>query len=223
MKLYNEWPDDCLDGCYSDIVSDRTMYETILKKANEYNENGDKFFLSMYTYGTHVNLDGVETKGENKLINKFSDLDKAFGDFMKEFEKSPIYDNTIIVFTTDHATYSDLEFNETFSNYEKKIQSIDRIPLFIYHKNVKAQNINVDERTTINLAPTILDYLDISDENYFIGESLFSGEKCENELDRVYYDGSIFKINDNRFIKESGQTVTRIKIIKYISLFKNKN
>ncbi len=173
----------------------------------------------MYTYGTHLTLDGVETNGNNKIINKFSYLDKSFGEFIKEFEKSTIYENTIIIFTTDHATYTDLEFKETFPNYEKTLQSFDKIPLFIYHKDVVAQNIDVKERTSINLAPTILDYLDIGGENYFLGESLFSD--YDNELDRMYYDGSIFKIKDGIITNETENSAIKEKIIKYISIFKN--
>ena len=51
---------------------------------------------------------------------------------------------------------------------------IDEMPLVIYYKGVKQETIDVGGRNTLCLTPTILDLLDISDENMFLGSSLFS-------------------------------------------------
>lgn len=51
---------------------------------------------------------------------------------------------------------------------------VDEIPFYIYYKGMDSKVIDAQGRNSLSLAPTILDYLDISDENYFLGDTLFS-------------------------------------------------
>lgn len=226
MKNFNEW--DYLNGT-NESVADRDAYEELFEKAMEYNENNETFFLSCYTYGTHVTFDGVYNKEtDNNIINKFADLDDSFGMFMEKFENSPLYENTIIVFTTDHATYSDSDFKNTFPERleEKFINQIDRVPLFIYHKGVENKEINVNGRTTIDLAPTILDYLDISKPNYFLGESLFSGENGGTRFDKNHMDGGTIIITEGGYLSSEESywdKNLRNDILRYVALYKTMN
>ncbi len=93
------------------------------------------------------------------------------------------FDNTILVFTTDHATYVDEEYVENFPS--RSYGSLDRVPFFIYHTGIKPETIDVNGRNSLALAPTILDFIDISEKNYFIGTSLFSKTTFE-ELETIY-------------------------------------
>ena len=171
-------------------LSDKEAYEKILSQGNLLNEKNKPFFLCIYTFGTHVSLDSTDEKfgdGSNNVLNRFYDVDFQFGKFIKEFEKSKMYDNTILVFTTDHCAYRDKDYISTFGKvHERTYTMLDDMPLFIYHKNIEPKNIEVDGRNSLCLAPTILDYLDISAPNYFFGSSLFSGEEDKSEFEYAY-------------------------------------
>ena len=223
MKNYNEW--EILNG-KNKSVADKDAYEKVFEKAIEYNNNDETFFLTCYTYGTHVTFDGVYYKEtNNNIINKFTELDNTFGEFIEKFKNSPLYDNTIIVFTADHATYSDSDFKETFPDRLeiKFINQIDAMPLFIYHKDVEAKEIDVDGRTTIDFAPTVLDYLDISKPNYFLGESLFSGKDGGTRFDISHFDSSALIITDGGVLTDislHSDKDLKNDILRYIALYK---
>lgn len=172
----------------SQSVSDKDAYEMLFDKALSLRNGDSPFFLAMYTFGTHVSFNSVDEKygdGSNATLNKFYNLDYQFGKFMDKLLTSSLTKNTIVVFTADHATYQDASFNATFPEYTRFAQSLDEIPLFIYYDGITPETIDVQGRNSINLAPTLLDYLDISAPNYFVGTSLFSGSAasiCETSF-----------------------------------------
>lgn len=171
-------------------MSDKQAYEELFAQAKRLTGINKPFFITMYTFGTHVSLDTKNEEfgdGTNNVLNRFYNVDFQFGKFMEEFEKSELFDNTIIVFTTDHCSYSDLDYISTFDDvHERTYTMLDDMPLFIYHKNIKHEDIEVDGRNSLCLAPTILDYLDISAPNYFLGSSLFSGVESKTEFEYAY-------------------------------------
>ena len=113
-------------------------------------------------------------------------MDCQFGNFMEKFNRSNLSEDTIVIFTTDHCTYNDDAFANSFPEVQRDAIFFDRIPLFIYYKGIKPEIINADGRTSVDLGPTILDYLDISKTNYFLGDSLFRDEGDERPLERYY-------------------------------------
>ena len=158
-------------------------------------ENGGKpFLLTMYTVGTHISFDGIYNKygdGYNKILNKFYDMDIQFGNFMEKFNNSKLANDTIVVFTADHGSVAEVEYKSTFENHGRNHYGLDRIPLFIYYKGIMPERIDAESRTSIDFAPTLLDYLDISAPNYFLGESLFS-EPHDEEIEHIYRDDSVY-------------------------------
>ena len=171
---------DNLNG-NNNSITDQAAYDLLFDTAIKYNNQNKPFLLSIYTFGTHASFDSPDYEygdGTNPMLNKFYNLDNAFGKFMDKFNNSPLYDNTIIVFTADHATYTDLDWATTFNGYYDRYDDfIDEIPLYIYHKDVESKQIDVNGRNSLDLAPTVLDYVDISGENYFLGKSLFSNDE----------------------------------------------
>lgn len=160
-----------------DTISDKDAYDILFDTAETQNQMGEPFFMAIYTFGTHASFGSVDEifgNGSDPALNKFYNVDYQFGLFMEKFEKSSLADNTIIVFTADHATYQDSDFSNAFPGYYREGQFLDEIPLFIYYKGIIPEVVDVNGRNTINLAPTILDYLDVSAPNYFLGTSLFA-------------------------------------------------
>ena len=206
-------------------ISDKQAYELLYDKAISLNDDDNSFLISIYTFGTHISFDTVNEKygkGKNILLNRFYNCDYQFGKFLEKFETSELSNNTIIIFTTDHASYMDSDYVNTFANvYSRVHEGLDEIPLYIYHKDIEPDKIEVNGRTSLDLAPTILDYLDISGENYFLGESLFSGADKGTNYDYYFFDGTNFAKSSNKIISglTTDQDKENIKHIKdYLSL-----
>lgn len=171
-------------------LADKDAYELLYNTAEEMADQEAPFFVSIYTYGTHTSFDAIDEKfedGTEPVLNRFYDVDYQFGVFWEKIRSNPKFDNTIIIYTADHATYQDADFDSAFPEYERVFQCMDEIPCMIYHKGVEPKMIDVGGRNSLNLVPTILDYMDVSAPNYFMGTSLFSG-KTGSFLETSYCD-----------------------------------
>ena len=93
----------------------------------------------------------------------------------------------MIILTSDHASYDDQDFYLAFPKKQRKFSLLDSIPFSIYHKGIEVTEIDVNGRNSLDLVPTILDYIDISDENYFLGDSLFSKSENRSKYDYNYF------------------------------------
>lgn len=186
---------------------DSDAYEFLYDTVVEQHESGTPFFTAIYTFGTHASLDSPDEKfgdGSDPLLNKFYNLDVQFGKFLEKFKNSSLSKDTILVLTTDHATYQDEDFFNTFGSDSRISTTVDTIPLYFFHKGIGAATKDVDGRNSLDLAPTLLDYLDISEENYFLGNSLFQEEA--SQYDTVFYEPSFIASTRNGIIQELSQS-----------------
>ncbi|MCD8130481.1 MAG: sulfatase-like hydrolase/transferase [Lachnospiraceae bacterium] len=172
----------------ADSYTDGEIYQLLWDTVLELSEADEPFFTVIYTFGTHATFISDEAQfgdGSDDELNKFYNLDYQFGQFMEKFEDSSLSENTILVFTADHAAYQDSDFAGAFPSYERKSSQLDEVPLCIYYVGMEPETIDAGGRNSLDLAPTILDYLDISAENYFLGESLFS--ETGTDYDTIFY------------------------------------
>lgn len=171
-------------------LRDDEAYELLENEVKECYENGKPDFIVIYTFGTHATFDESNVKygdGKNSLLNRFANADYYFGEFMRNFENNDKYNDLVIVFTTDHCTYEDEDFIRTFEpSYTREDYFCDRIHLLIWNNKIEAQEINAEGRNSLCFAPTLLDFLDIDGDNYFLGDSLFSNNDVNNLIDKVY-------------------------------------
>lgn len=175
-------------------MTDGEAYDLLIDSAKELGQKDEPFFLSIYTFGSHVSFDSPDENivfedGSNEVLNRFYYLDKEFGEFLEEFKASGLADNTILIFTTDHATYADQKYSNAFTDYKRECTDVDTIPFFVYYDGIRPQEIDANGRNSLCFAPTLLDYLDINSENYFLGTSLFD-EKASTDFDSIFYDAS---------------------------------
>lgn len=160
------------------ILADQENYNLLFNQAVKMNSMEDPFLLVDYTYQTHV---GVSTDmkygdGKNTYLNKYYNLDDAFGKFWKKIKESGLVNNTMVIFTSDHSTFPDPIYNATFKTTRNYFAA--PIPLMIYYPGVEPRNINVGGKNSLSLTPTVLDLLDDEEHlNYFLGDSLFSDTK----------------------------------------------
>lgn len=175
-------------------ISDRAAYDLLFDTINAQQKEGTPFFTAIYTFGTHMSLnspDKVYGDGASSILNRFYNQDYQFSRFLESFKESPLAKDTVLIVTTDHATYSDDDFLSAFPGYDRKSPGLDKIPLYIYHEGVEPGVVDAGGRNSLDLAPTILDYLDISAPNYFLGDSLFApAEDGASVCDRIFYDSS---------------------------------
>ena len=210
----------------ADVIHDKEAYEELFDTAIELNKKDQPFFAAIYTFDTHVTFDSSDVKyknGKNKVLNRFYNVDYQFDKFIDKFNNSPLYDNTIVIFTADHSSYTDNDYLRTFNGkyaQERVHNFVDEIPLYIYHKNVKPQKIDVNGRNSINIAPTILDYIDISGKNYFLGTSLFASES-KSRYETLYAEGLIyFDTKNDKVVRAEDEEEINNFLTKYYSAAK---
>lgn len=194
-------------GTLSDKEAFETLYETMEGQA------GQPYFTAMYTFGTHISMDSPDEKygdGKNYLFNRFHNFDIQFQAFMEKVKASGMADNTLFVFTTDHATYQDADFISAFPNYPRANTDVDEVPLFFYYNGITPQVIEVKGRNSLDMAPTVFDYIGISEENYFLGVSLFFPKENNNSYDTVFYDNSFLLSTDQEVIQPLPDTTSLI-------------
>lgn len=171
-------------------LRDDEAYELLGNEVKECYENSKPDFIVIYTFGTHATFDESNVKygdGKNGLLNRFANADYYFGEFMRNFENNEKYNDLVVVFTTDHCTYEDEDFIRTFEpSYTREDYFCDQIPLLIWSNKIEAQEINAEGRNSLCFAPTLLDFLDIDGDNYFLGDSLFTDNDVNNLIDKVY-------------------------------------
>jgi phosphoglycerol transferase MdoB-like AlkP superfamily enzyme len=198
-------------------LTDKQSYELLWEKINEPHDK--PFFIGVYTVGTHIGMDSPDEKfgdGNNEYNNKFYNLDHQFGIFFEKFKKSKSSDNTLLVFTADHAAFPTPKFKETF-NSESDV-FVDKIPLMIYKKNAPTINFNVDGKNSLALAPTLLDILGVKNGgNYFLGCSLFDSH-CSSIFENTTAIGSFIVNTKNSKMSIGEKTEITEKINRYYTI-----
>ena len=211
------------------ISFDKEAYEELFSQIENYSKNKSPFLISMYTFGTHVSSDGYNYKlgdGNDRVLNRFYEMDQQFKKFMDRFNSSPISENTVLIFTTDHATYVDDEYKKAFPNENRDHVSLDKIPFFIYYKGVSSQTIDVNGKNSLNMTPTVLDFLDYSSTNYFLGTSLFSQDNNDNMFSSIYSEGTVLKKTSGSKVEEIPESELKMikeKVYEYFKVSQNKN
>jgi len=169
----------------NESIKDKDLYKSIVQLLKE-RETNRPFLLAFYTFGTHADLDvpedGVvynELGKSNASLNTLHNCDAAFGIFWNYFRNSPYKNNTIIIFTADHAHFYDKTYLEAVGgeNDYKKI-FFDKIPLIIYDPmHHLPHEFDANDSTSLDLTPTVLHLLDINNvENSFMGKSIFDSK-----------------------------------------------
>ena len=190
----------------ADGMTDGEAYRLLMDSAHDLAKDKDQpFMLGIYTFGTHVSFDSREYQygdGANGFLNKFYNCDQMFKYFLDDFKSSELADNTILIFTTDHSTYADQSYTDVFTDYKRNCTDCDVMPLFIYYDGIEPQEIDADGRNSLCFAPTVLDFLDLDAENYFLGSSLFDPDGSTT-FDRMFYDAAFMistKNNEVRYL-----------------------
>jgi phosphoglycerol transferase MdoB-like AlkP superfamily enzyme len=82
----------------------------------------------------------------------------------------------------------------------------------MYYKGVEPWEIDVKGRNSLDLAPTILDYVGIDCENYFLGSTLFMNKNNNNNYDTVFSDGGTYSTSDGDAIAGLSEAQAQITL-----------
>lgn len=204
---------DLLEGS-EDSLTDKKAYELLFDTISAQAKNSEQpFFTAIYTFATHISFDSPDEQygdGSNRELNKFYNADYQFGEFMKKLENSDLSDNTIVVFSADHATYCDEDYLHTFPDNTRIHGALDTVPFFIYYPGITPQTVDAKGRNSLDLAPTILDYMDISENNYFLGTTLFMDKENNNSYDTIFFVSPDFLSSEYGEIRMLGDSETTI-------------
>lgn len=221
--------DILVSSAVSRETSDKEAY-ALLYDAVIAHKSNQPFLISMYTLGTHHGFDSPDEKykdGTDLVRNRFYNSDAQFGDFFNKFKESDLSKDTILVVTTDHASYLSPEYKAAVDSKQQS-DFINQIPFMIYYNGVKHEVINVSGRNSIDFAPTILDLLDLEHHpNLMLGDSLFVTDS-QNIYDKVsalgegfFYTGNLIPEQIEENSKDYHDIIQGIR--KYYSFTGNKN
>jgi hypothetical protein len=134
----------------------------------------------------------------------------SYADFEK-MKAAGVWENTLLVFTADHASYPAPEFRKTFRTDRKEF--IGRIPLFFYSAGLNPGRIDAGGRNSLDLAPTVLDLLGLTScPNYFLGTSLFL--ETGSELSYMSAQGTLFHCTKDGVTVPVSTKDSRVKVIE---------
>ncbi len=162
-------------------LDDDSLFRGLVRFLELRERAGDEkpFFIATYNIGTHAFLgssanDVAYGNGDNPVLDKLHNYDAALGGFLRYFYASAYAQNTILVFTSDHATYPEMPFREVAGDGLKPY-FVDRIPLLVRDPfHWLPASLDAKGRNSLDLAPTVLQLAGLqSPRNSFLGTSLF--------------------------------------------------
>ena len=157
----------------------------------------EPYFLGLYNVGTHLGLNSKDVRfsdGKNSVLNTFYSFDYYVKQLINEIDNNEIFKDTVLIITSDHATYPSSDYNEYLESKSIKHAQFfaDRIPFVIYYKGITPKSYDVKGKNSLAFAPTMLHLLGIKDGfNYFLGCSIFDN-KCESKFSNVTNIGNDF-------------------------------
>lgn len=206
--------DDIISGPENKVLTDRQAFNLLEETVFQTTE---PFFIAMYNLGTHHGYDSPDVKykdGKNSILNKFHNYDAQFGAFFDNLMQKEVFKNTILVLTTDHASYNAPEYKSTFKSNQESF--INKIPFLIYWNGCRHEVVDAEGRNSLDFTPTLLDLLMFHDyENYFLGTSLFI--KNNNKFSEISALGDDFYYTGNNKIEPVDEK--NMKIISAIKQY----
>lgn len=163
-------------------LTDRQLF----KYAGEYLQNHQKepLFMTLLTVDSHVPLGRLDYLGQEyeeidaefynipTLPRAFARFGQDVEHFLADLNKRGLFDeNTLVLVTADHPSYSNTPTNKLFKPYQTEF---DNLPFIIITKTpIKAPLANNKLISQLDIAPTVLDLLQVEPPSGFFGHSLF--------------------------------------------------
>lgn len=192
--------------------------------ARKMTELKEPFMASLFTLSSHhpyfipEHMRNKVKKGPQLICASLSYGDIALRLFFEEAKKQKWYKNTVFIITADHTNSS----NDKFYNLRTQMY---QIPIAIYHPGGK---IKAEKKEGIikqlDIYPTILDLLNIEDDFYSYGSSIYQSNDSQsfNYLEGTYYyfkNGKMLTFSNNQARNLYDFTIRNNSLVDSISYF----
>ncbi|MDO8509672.1 MAG: LTA synthase family protein [bacterium] len=166
------------------------------------------FMLMHSTVDTHPPFTKAKDKtpygnGKSDVLNMVHTTDDAFLQFWNKFITSEFAKNTIIITVADHAIFPAALGPGHFPEVPSTQNFYDRTAFLIYYPDSLLPRKIENYSASIDLAPTVLQMLNINTPNSFEGHSIFS--------DRASYPNLLGMHELGLYINEAGPNNTRLE------------
>jgi phosphoglycerol transferase MdoB-like AlkP superfamily enzyme len=154
-------------------INDQQRLQCLFSELDHSEQSGQPLFLLVHLEGTHENqfapTHQIFSKGETKNSSASAnidlyddailDYDDEVNELVQNLKNDGQYDNTLLILYTDHAQL----YNPT-----------NKIPLVLHFPGDQNTGVISQNTQNIDIAPTILDYLNISQPTWMEGSSLLA-------------------------------------------------
>lgn len=183
------------------VVSDVEKIESIIDLFEK--KDGQPLFVHAHFMGTHgpkfnpeikkfsIGVDQQQPYNLDYYDDSIYTFDYLFGELFNSLSKFNLLENTIIILYSDHGMGFKVD---------------KRIPLIIRFPNGTHNNI-IPSGQNIDIAPTVLDYLDVDKPEWMLGHSLIVEDRFEQQL--IFSTGTTNTHNQSGVgwvLQESGNT-----------------
>lgn len=215
---------------YCFVKNTQIPYDTadrVIKKAIKLiSENKKKkFYLQLHLWDVHYPLvrpSGVRSYLFDSLQDRYnaeiSFVDQQLGRLFEYLEKEKKLEDTLVILTADHG--ESLTEHGIYWAHRGLYEEVVKVPLILRHPSLLPQRIVDSLVQTVDITPTILDFLGIKLKEDLDGVSLLPlirGKK-KRVRDCVYFEDLSY--GEWRIKKSSRRRAIRWDVYKYISTYK---
>jgi phosphoglycerol transferase MdoB-like AlkP superfamily enzyme len=182
--------------------------------ANVLGRAEEPFFAEVLTLTSHFPFDaygaGISahelTEDEANSYENYARgihyADRALGGFFRAVQGRAWAERTIFVITGDHGVW--IYPNDPSIDRIRKNEIFYRLPLIIWSPKLIKPGINTTIGSQIDIAPTILDLLQIYEKNYFLGTSLMRDDTGPRMVFTCHDERWNFR-KQNKYLYDTGQ------------------
>lgn len=140
-------------------------------------------------------INSLNMTEEGCIKRQARETDYMVGLLIKALKENNLYNNTVLVFFTDHYLYT-VSDNEILKNNGKDVETnlINKTPFFIWSNGMK--RVDVTKVTSqLNILPTVLNLLGIRyNEKWYVGTDALSKNYSGMAIfsDLSWYDGNVY-------------------------------
>ena len=175
-------------------------YDTLMFFKSKIDDLKEPFLAYAFTGTTHepyadpgkkFHVQPHDAQGEAGFLNTVNYADWSLGQFIAAAKKQPWFDNTVFIFTADHANY--LQKGDFLKSFHT--------PLLIYSPKLFKAKEDKTVSSQLDIMPTIIELLGFNTEYTSVGESVFN--KKSAYAFTTMGGAAIALINDKAYLKHS--------------------
>ncbi len=190
-------------------LTDRKLFDYALEYLEEQKDN--PVFITLLTVDSHVPLGRLDYLDHSyreidEEFYRVPTLPRAFARFGQDVErflstlkaKGLFDENTLVLITPDHPSYSNTPTNALFKPYDKN--QYDNLPFIILTKDkITAPLTDSPLASQLDIAPTVLDLLNIPQPKAFFGHSLFDTQAQRSVFD-IKEDYAVITTEKDKYV-----------------------